>query len=138
MTTVRAEGARQLRILVVDDCEDIRDLFCLVVERMGHLASTARDGLEAVELLQRESFDLMLLDLTMPRMSGLEVARWLQMHNEVAPAMRDVVVTAWGEPDTASLAEVGVTTVIPKPLPLQRLTGLIAETLRGIESPQRV
>ena len=57
-------GAQQLHFLVVDDNEDIRDVFCRLVERAGHLASTARDGLEAVEILQRESFDVMLLDLS--------------------------------------------------------------------------
>ena len=69
---------RQLRFLVVDDNEDIRDVFCRLVERAGHVASTAYDGQDAVETLERERFDVMLLDLTMPRMTGVEVVRWLR------------------------------------------------------------
>ena len=138
MPNLRPEGARQLRILVVDDCEDIRDVFCLFIARTGHLTRTACDGQEAVEILQEESFDLMLLDLTMPRMGGIEVARWLQAHPDVAPAMHVVVVTAWGGQNVKPLTELGVKPVIQKPLPLQRLNARIAETLLDLESPQPV
>ena len=90
-----AAPARQLRFLVVDDYEDIRDVFSRYVVRAGHLVSTANDGQHAVEVLQRESFDVMLLDLTMRRMDGAEVVRWLAAHPEVSPSMRTVMVTAW-------------------------------------------
>lgn len=64
-----------LRFLVVDDNEDIRELLVRMIERLGHTARTADDGVDAVELLALESFDFMLLDLTMPRMSGEDVVR---------------------------------------------------------------
>lgn len=126
--------ARQLRFLVVDDYEDIRDVFCRFIERAGHLAHTASDGLEAVEVLQRESFDLMLLDLTMPRMDGAEVVRWLAAHPDVAPDLRVVVVTAWAVENKALLLELGVDTVLEKPLRMQRLTDLITQAARDSES----
>jgi CheY-like chemotaxis protein len=132
------EGARQLRVLVVDDCGDIRDVFSCVIERDGHLSRTAGDGLEAVEILQHESFDMMLLDLSMPRMNGVEVARWLQAHPDVAPAMRVVAITAWGEENMESLMEFGVASVLPKPLPLRRLKALMTETLQDLELSQPV
>ena len=124
----------QLRFLVVDDNEDIRDVFCRLVERAGHLVSTAEDGQAAVEVLQDESFDVMLLDLTMPRMGGVEVVRWLQARPELAPAMRIVVISAWAGEHRAVLQELGVETVMQKPLRIQQLTDLIAETLHDIES----
>jgi CheY-like chemotaxis protein len=138
MTDLQLEGARQLRVLVVDDCADIRDVFSCFIERTGHLTRTAGDGLEAVEILQRESFDVMLLDLGMPRMSGAEVARWLQQHPDVAPAMRVVAVTAWGQENMEALMEFGVTSVLPKPLPLQRLKALMTATLQDLELSQPV
>jgi CheY-like chemotaxis protein len=138
MTDVRFADARQLRFLVVDDCEDIRDVFCCSIERSGHLTRTARDGLEAVDIVQRESFDVMLLDLSMPRMGGVEVARWLRAHPDVAPAMRVVVVTAWDEKNVNLVLELGVTTVLLKPLPLQRLRALMTETIQALESAERV
>ena len=125
---------RQLRFLVVDDNEDIRDVFCRLVERAGHGASTAHDGQDAVETLERERFDVMLLDLTMPRMTGVEVVRWLRDRPDVAPALRIVVISAWAGENRAVLQELGITTVMQKPLRIQQLTDLIAETLRDLES----
>jgi CheY-like chemotaxis protein len=125
---------RQLRFLVVDDNEDIRDVFCRLVERAGHVASTAYDGQDAVETLERESFDVMLLDLTMPRMTGVEVVRWLRDRPDVAPALRIVVISAWAGENRAVLQELGITTVMQKPLRIQQLTDLITETLRDLES----
>ena len=125
---------RQLRFLVVDDNEDIRDVFCRLVERAGHVASTAYDGQDAVETLERERFDVMLLDLTMPRMTGVEVVRWLRDRPEVAPALRIVVISAWAGENRAVLQELGITTVMQKPLRIQQLTDLIAETLHDLES----
>ena len=124
----------QLHFLVVDDNEDIRDVFQRLVERAGHLVTTAADGQEAVEILQQASFDVMLLDLTMPRMNGVDVVRWLRAHPEVAPEMRVVVISAWAGEHRAVLQELGITTVMQKPLRIQQLTDLIAETLLESET----
>ena len=126
--------ARTLRFLVVDDNEDIRDVFCRLVERAGHVASTASDGQDAVEVLERETFDVMLLDLTMPRMNGVDVVRWIRAHPEVAPTMRIVVISAWAGEHRAVLQELGVVTVMQKPLRIQQLTDLIEETLLETEA----
>jgi CheY-like chemotaxis protein len=102
------EKPRELRFLVVDDNEDIRDVFCRLVERAGHVASTASDGQEAVETLQGETFDVMLLDLTMPRMNGVDVVRWLRAHPDVAPDLKIVVISAWAGEHRAVLQELGI------------------------------
>jgi CheY-like chemotaxis protein len=125
---------RELRFLVVDDNEDIRDVFCRLVERAGHSATTAVDGQDAVETLQRDSFDVMLLDLTMPRMNGVDVVRWMKAHPDVAPTMRVVVISAWAGEHRAVLQELGIEDVMQKPLRIQQLTDLIEETLLGPES----
>ena len=132
--TVSAE-AQTLHFLVVDDNEEIRDVFCRLVQRAGHLASIARDGLEALDILQRESFDVMLLDLSMPRMNGVEVVRWLRDNPAVAPDMRIVVVSAWTGEQRGVLRELGVDTTVQKPLRIQQLTDLIAEGLLGRAAP---
>ena len=123
--------AQTLHFLVVDDSEDIRDVFCRLVQRAGHRASIARDGLEALDSLQRESFDVMLLDLSMPRMNGVEVVRWLRDNPAVAPDMRIVVVSAWTGENRGVLQELGIDTVVQKPLRIEQLTDLIDEGLLG-------
>lgn len=123
--------AQKLHFLVVDDNDGIREVFCRLVQRAGHVASTASDGLEALEALQRETFDVMLLDLSMPRMNGVEVVRWLRDNPTVAPDMRIVVVSAWTGEHRGVLQELGVDTVMQKPLRFQQLSDLIAEGLIG-------
>lgn len=123
--SLNSSTSRQLRFLIVDDYEDIRDVFSCYVERAGHLACTAFDGLHAIEVLQRESFDVMLLDLTMPRMDGADVVRWLAAHPDVAPTMRTVMVTAWAVENEALLQELGVEMVLRKPMGLKEFARVV-------------
>jgi CheY-like chemotaxis protein len=119
--------ARQLRFLVVDDTEDMRDVMVRMVERAGHVVVEASDGVEATLALSTDRYDVMLLDLSMPRMNGEDVVRWLHAHPERADGMRTVVVSAWAGDRRGTLQELGVTTVLTKPFRLQNLTDLIAE-----------
>ena len=125
------DATHRLRFLVVDDTDDIRELMVRMVERLGHEADEAADGVEAVEALARNHYDLMLLDLSMPRMSGEEVVRWLNEHPGPGDGLRTVVVSAWSGERRAVLHELGVTTILPKPLRNQHLRDLVAETNRA-------
>lgn len=120
------DAARSLRFLVVDDSEDIRDLMVRLVEGLGHRAQAVSDGLEAVELLAAERFDIMLLDLTMPRMSGEDVVRWLKVHPDRGDGLRVVIVSAWAGERRAHLQELGVHAILSKPMRAQELRDLIS------------
>lgn len=114
-----------LRFLVADDEEDIRYVLGHMVERMGHTADRARDGVEAVEALRAEKYDFLLLDLTMPRMSGEDVLRWLREHPEHAQDLRVVVVSAR---IMESIDQPDVHAMLLKPVRAQQLRKLIADT----------
>ena len=118
---------RQLRFLIVDDTEDMRDVMARMVERAGHVADRAADGVEATVALAAHRYDVMLLDLMMPRMSGEDVVRWLHAHPDRAEGLRVVVVTAWGGDRRGTLQELGVKTVLAKPFRLHQMIDLIAE-----------
>jgi CheY-like chemotaxis protein len=118
---------RQLRFLVVDDTDDIRELMMRMVQRAGHAAEGAADGVEATIALAAHRYDVLLLDLSMPRMSGEDVVRWLEAHPDRAEGMRTVVVTAWAGDRRGALHELGITTVLPKPFRRQHLTDLITD-----------
>jgi CheY-like chemotaxis protein len=85
------------RILVAEDEPAYAELIKVVLEEAGHQVTTAADGAEAWEQLQRQPFDLLLTDIRMPRMDGLE----LLSHARQLPAPpRMVVLTSDDAPDT--------------------------------------
>lgn len=65
------------RALVIDDDSDIRDFVAFVLQQAGHDVSTAEDGQEGIEILTRETFDLVVVDFFMPRATGAEVIEHL-------------------------------------------------------------
>jgi len=88
----------QRRILIVDDEKNIRLMLSQALASDATLVETAVNGEEALQKLERSAYDLMLLDLRMPGMSGLEVLR--QAHAQY-PAMPVIVLTAHGTVESA-------------------------------------
>ncbi len=67
-----SEILESLHVLIVEDAEDIRHLFSRLLNRYGAKVTTAKDGEDAVEKMEGETFDLTLMDLEMPNMDGME------------------------------------------------------------------
>jgi len=67
-----------VRILVVDDEEDIRGISTRILESTGHEVDTAEDGAIALDMIKTKEYGLILLDVMMPNVSGLEVCRTLK------------------------------------------------------------
>ena len=63
------------KVLIVDDDEDILASIRMLVDKMGLDVKTANNGMKAIEMLKKEKFDLVLLDILMPGMSGREVLK---------------------------------------------------------------
>ncbi len=82
------------RVLVVDDEKIISSSIARVLARAAHTVSTANNGLEALAILQKESFDLVILDLLMPEIGGGEVLDWLHSNR---PQTRVILMTAYGD-----------------------------------------
>lgn len=71
------------RILVVDDDSHIRDVICFALEKAGMTTTVARDGLQALDAFRQGRADLVVLDIGMPEMDGLEVCRQIRKSSEV-------------------------------------------------------
>ncbi len=103
------------RILVVDDTEFNRDLLCRQLRRQGYVVSTAVDGLKAMESIRRSAFDLILLDVMMPEMDGMEVLAALKAD----PALRHIpviMISALDDMDSViRCIELGAEDYLPKP-----------------------
>ena len=85
----------EIRILVVDDEEPFRNLLRLSLDHVGYQVETARNGIEALEAFDQEPFDLVLLDVMMPLMNGLETCKELRKRSDVPVVM----LTALSRPD---------------------------------------
>ncbi len=106
------------RVLVVDDDADFRTFVCSYVRRMQPDAYlyTAQDGSEALDVARRVQPHLAVLDLNMPHMNGLELARELATSPETSKTRVVVVSGSVDDPVRAAFAEIGIMQVFDKPL----------------------
>ena len=115
------------RILVVDDEPAIRDTMRMTLEYDGHEVTAAGSGQEAIALAEKESPDLVFLDIKMPGMDGLEVLGRLRAMNETLPV---VIVSAHGTAATALEAgRLGAFRFIEKPLTKDYVLDAVREGL---------
>jgi CheY-like chemotaxis protein len=122
--------ASSLRVLVAEDFEPVRTLTVRMLAKLGHSdVDEAEDGQEAVDALAAHHYDLLLLDMSMPRLSGMDVVRWLHAHPDRLEGLSIVVVSAAAHDERPMLNELGVTLMLPKPVRLQQLSEVIDEAL---------
>ena len=118
------------RILVVDDEEDILELVRYTLAREGYRVKCAASGEEALERVRSETVDLVVLDLMLPGIDGLEVARRLKQENGTR-GIPVVMLTAKGEEsDVVTGLELGADDYITKPFSPRILTARIRTVLR--------
>src|SRR5262249_51157546 len=84
---------KALSILLADDDEDVRALFELSLKRRGHRVATASTGREALAQLAREKFDVLITDIVMPEVDGLDV---IKAARKSAPSLRVIAVSGGG------------------------------------------
>jgi len=118
-------------IVVADDDDDILDLVALTLERSGHVVHRARDGEEALELVKRERPDVAVLDVSMPKLDGLELTRLLRGDPDTS-AVRIVLLTALvQESDVSDGLAAGAHDYVRKPFSPQELQERVDVLLRA-------
>jgi two-component system, OmpR family, alkaline phosphatase synthesis response regulator PhoP len=118
------------RILVVDDEEDILELVRFHLAREGYQLTLAATGEEALKKAKHETFDLIVLDLMLPGLDGLEVAKALKADAR-SKGVPIVMLTAKGEDaDVVSGLEIGADDYITKPFSPRVLTARVKAVLR--------
>ncbi len=123
-----ADSPRKLNVLVTDDAPSSRKLVRVLVEKAGHRVREAGDGREAIKAAAAERFDLILLDLQMPVMGGIEAARRIRLlpapHGTAVLAALTAQVMA---SDRDAALRSGMDIFIPKPVEAEQLLALLAE-----------
>lgn len=117
------------RILVVDDEESIREFLEIMLKKEGYEVTTAEDGLKAKEMLQKRSFDMVISDLQMPNMTGLELLKFVK---DSYPDTVFMLITAFGTTETAVEAmKMGAYDYVTKPFKIDEVRLNIANALRS-------
>jgi DNA-binding response OmpR family regulator len=118
------------RILVVDDSPTIRKLVTGILARHDHEASTAPDGPSALERMRRESFDLVIVDIVMPRMDGYQLCREIKADEKLS-RLPLVLMSANEEKIRGELfAKTGAVDAITKPFQARALLAVVESALR--------
>lgn len=127
----------QSRVAVVDDEQNIRESVAFALEKAGYVVDTYRDGQAAVEGFERSAPDLVVLDIMMPRMDGLELCRQLRKESETLPII--FLTSRDEELDRVLGLELGADDYMCKPFSMRELIARIKvlfRRLRLIENPQ--
>lgn len=121
------------KVLVVDDEEDIVDLLRYNLEREGLTVIEAGDGAEALTVARRESPDLIVLDVMMPRMDGIEACRRIR-ENSALNRVPILMLTARSEEeDHVRGLDVGADIYLTKPISIPVFLSQVKAMLRGTE-----
>jgi two-component system response regulator RegX3 len=126
---------KRVNILLVEDEESFVDALTIGLDREGFDVAVARDGQQAVALFAKETFDIVLLDLMLPKLSGLDVCRQIRASSEVPI----IIVSAKGEEvDMVLMLEIGADDYVTKPYRLRELVARIRAVLRRRETHENV
>jgi len=114
------------RILVVDDEKSMRVTLAAILRDEGYEVTTAAMGEEAVELCSKVNFDVVLMDVRMPGMDGVEAFRQIRRHQE---GVRVILMSAYGMDALRDAAlDEGAIAFLAKPLNVEKVIGLVCQT----------
>jgi len=124
-----------IRILFADDEQGVRDTVSLHLQLEGFEVATANNGIEAIVRLEKEPFDLVLLDIDMPNLNGIGVLRYIRTHQiHVKPIM----LTGADDPHAVQeCAKLGAVDYLPRPYNFHELRDSIARVIGNVVSTER-
>lgn len=117
------------RILVVDDEPQIRDMLRESLTRAGYEVLEAPDGKQAIEMLRKQTFDIVISDILMPEKDGLEVIMYLQRES---PMTKCIAMSAPSNRVFLQSAQLlGATRVVEKPFTISDIEAAVRESLQS-------
>lgn len=129
-----SNGRHPARILVAEDDPDIKHLITLLLEFHGFQVDSASDGLQAVERARKRPYELFLLDVRMPGMTGYEVCEWLKQHESTRPVPVIFLSAKGQEAEIQAGLAAGAERYVLKPFAPDELMKTISEVLAASRS----
>ncbi|PID43745.1 MAG: hybrid sensor histidine kinase/response regulator [Proteobacteria bacterium] len=118
------------QVLVVDDSVTVRKVTTRLLQRNGMEVITAKDGVDAVSILQDNKPDIMLLDIEMPRMDGFEVASFVRHDEELQDVPIVMITSRTGQKHKDRAMSIGVNEYLGKPFQEKSLLGTIEKLVK--------
>ncbi len=118
-----------MRILLAEDNAVNQKLALRLLQQMGYRADVASNGIEAVECVQRQAYDVVLMDVQMPEMDGLDATR--EIHRRVAPGERPRIVAMTAnamQGDREACLAAGMDDYLTKPIRVDALVQALLDT----------
>ena len=114
-----------VRIMIIEDDEEMRSLLKDFFEEEGFETDSVSNGVDALQMFSKDHFDLVITDIRMPGLTGLDI---LPRIRRLKPETPVIVMTAYGSDDVRRRAfEKGATTYLEKPIQLSKLRSVIRE-----------
>jgi len=124
-------AAARINVLVVDDQDCIVDLLSDIVEGLGFASDVAHDGQEAIEKFGVGDFQIVITDIKMPRMDGIELTKRIK---ETRPDVPVIAITGYGTEDTeGDLSQDGMDGFLEKPFRVAKIEDMICNVLERYE-----
>lgn len=123
------------KILIVDDEQAIVTLLTYNIEQAGYATDTAYDGLEAIRKAQNELYDLIILDLMLPKMNGLEVCKYLRRNGIDTPIL--MLTALDDEADKIAGLDIGADDYLTKPFSPKEVIARIRAILRRLKKHKK-
>jgi chemosensory pili system protein ChpA (sensor histidine kinase/response regulator) len=127
----RAQNIRRSRVLVVDDSMSVRRAVAALLEDEGYDVTMARDGLEAIKLMEVARPDVLLTDLEMPNMNGLELAQHVRSRTELAGLAVIMITSRSMDKHRRQAMAAGVSVYLTKPYTDHELLQHVASAVTG-------
>jgi CheY-like chemotaxis protein len=124
---------RRLKILLVEDDDDVRALYAYMLASAGYKVTAVRNGLEAFAEIQVNRPDVVVTDILMPVLSGLDLIAAVRSNDELAD-LPVVAITSFGENHREEARTAGATDVIAKPTEIARMREVIEAAVSNSSS----
>jgi DNA-binding response OmpR family regulator len=124
------------RILLIEDDDAVRDTLHEILKQLGYDVTEARDGKQGLALFKAAGADVVITDIVMPEMEGMQVIRELR---QIDPAVKIIAMSGGGRQSAQDYLKVarilGAVRILPKPFPSQILDATIREILAESPNP---